>query len=172
MTLRLAVEPQPPAVERERQALVLAQAQERPPRSAAVPAEAAAPAEATQQAAATGGSIAELLATADAAQGKTVAKKCGACHSFDKDGPNKVGPNLWDIVGAKHAHKADFNYSDAIKGMPDKEWTYAELDAFITAPKTYAPGTKMTFPGIKKPEERAALIAYLRSLSDNPKPLP
>ena len=113
-----------------------------------------------------------LLATADAAQGKTVAKKCGACHSFDKDGPNKVGPNLWDIVGAKHAHKADFNYSDAIKGMADKEWTYAELDAFITAPKTYAPGTKMTFPGIKKPEERAALIAYLRSLSDNPKPLP
>ena len=133
-----------------------------------------APAEPTQQAAAPagGGDIAELLKTADAAQGEKLAKKCGACHNFEKGGPNKVGPNLWDVVGAKHAHKEDYNYSDAIKGMHDKEWSYAELDAFLTAPKTYAPGTKMTFPGLKKPEERAAVIAYLRSLSDNPKPLP
>lgn len=140
--------------------------------TAAAPAEPAASAEPIQQAAATGGDIAGLLATADAAQGKTLAKKCAACHTFDKDGPNKVGPNLWDIVGAKHAHLADFKYSDAMKSLADKEWSYAELDAFIAAPKTYAPGTKMTFPGIKKPEERAALIAYLRSLSENPKPLP
>lgn len=134
---------------------------------------AAAPAEPTQEAAATGGGdIAALLATADVAQGKTVAKKCAACHNFEKGGPNKIGPNLWDIVGAKHAHKEEFSYSDAIKGMHDKEWSYAELDAFLTAPKQYAPGTKMTFVGIKKPEDRAALIAYLRSLSENPKPLP
>jgi len=138
----------------------------------AAPAEPAA-AEPTQQATATGGGdIAALLATADAAQGKAVAKKCAACHNFEKDGPNKIGPNLWDIVGAKHAHKEDFKYSDAIKGMADKEWTYAELDAFLTAPKQYAPGTKLAFPGIKKPEDRAALLAYLRSLSDSPKPLP
>jgi cytochrome c len=131
-------------------------------------------AEPAQQAAAPagGGDITALLKTADAAQGQTLARKCGACHNFEKGGPNKVGPNLWDIVGAKHAHKDDYNYSDAIKGMADKEWSYAELDAFITAPKTYAPGTKMTFPGVKKPEERAAIIAYLRSLSDSPKPLP
>ena len=104
--------------------------------------------------------------------GETVAKKCAACHNFEKGGPNKVGPNLWDIVGAKHAHKDDYSYSDAIKGMADKEWSYADLDAFLTAPKAYAPGTKMTFPGIKKPEDRAAVITYLRSLSDSPKPLP
>ena len=137
------------------------------------PAEPAA-AVATQAAAAPagGGDLAALLAAADPAQGQTVAKKCAACHNFEKGGPNKVGPNLWDIVGAKHAHKEDYSYSDAIKGMADKEWTYAELDAFLTAPKAYAPGTKMTFVGIKKPEDRAALIAYLRSLSDSPKPLP
>ena len=128
---------------------------------------------ATQTAAApAAGDLAALLAAADPAQGQTVAKKCAACHNFEKGGPNKVGPNLWDIVGAKHAHKDDYSYSDAIKGMADKEWSYAELDAFLTAPKAYAPGTKMTFPGIKKPEDRAAVIAYLRSLSDSPKPLP
>jgi cytochrome c len=144
-----------------------------PAAAEAAPAEPAA-ADATQTAAAPagGGDIAALLAAADPAQGQTIAKKCTACHNFEKGGPNKVGPNLWDIVGAKHAHKEDYSYSDAIKGMADKEWTYAELDAFVAAPKTYAPGTKMTFVGIKKPEERAALIAYLRSLSDSPKPLP
>jgi cytochrome c len=133
-----------------------------------------APAEPTQQAAAPagGGDIAALLKTADAAQGQTFAKKCAACHSFEKGAANKIGPNLWDIVGAKHAHKEDYTYSDTMKGMADKEWSYAELDAFLAAPKAYAPGTKMTFPGIKKPEERAAVIAYLRSLSDSPKPLP
>ncbi len=136
------------------------------------PAEPAADATQTATAPAGGGDLAALLAAADPAQGQTVAKKCAACHNFEKGGANKVGPNLWDIVGAKHAHKDDYNYSDAIKGMADKEWSYAELDAFLAAPKTYAPGTKMTFPGIKKPEDRAAVIAYLRSLSDSPKPLP
>ena len=119
-----------------------------------------------------GGDLAALLTAADPAQGQTIAKKCDACHNFEKGGPNKVGPNLWDIVGAKHAHKDDYSYSDAIKGMADKEWSYAELDEFLTTPKAYAPGTKMTFPGLKKPEDRAAVIAYLRSLSDSPKPLP
>jgi cytochrome c len=136
------------------------------------PAEPAA-ADATQTAAApAGGDLAALLAAADPAQGQTVAKKCAACHNFEKGGPNKVGPNLWDIVGAKHAHKDDYSYSKAMSDMADKEWSYAELDAFLAAPKTYVPGTKMTFVGIKKPEDRAALIAYLRSLSDSPKPLP
>jgi cytochrome c len=143
-----------------------------PAAAEAAPAEPAAAATQTATAPAGGGDLTALLAAADPAQGQTVAKKCAACHNFEKGGPNKVGPNLWDIVGAKHAHKDDYAYSDAIKGMADKEWSYAELDAFLTAPKTYAPGTKMTFPGLKKPEDRAAVIAYLRSLSDSPKPLP
>jgi cytochrome c len=138
----------------------------------AAPAEPAADATQTAAAPAGGGDLAALLAAADPAQGQTVAKKCAACHNFEKGGPNKVGPNLWDIVGAKHAHKDDYSYSKAMSDMADKEWNYTELDAFLAAPKTYLPGTKMTFVGLKKPEERAALIAYLRSLSDSPKPLP
>ncbi len=61
-----------------------------------------------------------------------------------------------------------FNYSSVMAGMHDKKWTYEELNAFLTSPKTYAPGTKMTFAGLKKPEERADVIAYLRTQSDNP----
>jgi cytochrome c len=124
-----------------------------------------------QTASAPTASIADLLKTADPAAGKQVAKKCTACHSFDKGGPNKVGPNLWDIVGAKQAHAPDFSYTDAIKNLGG-QWTYEELDKYLTSPKTYAPGTKMSFAGVKKAEDRAALIAYLRTLSDTPKPLP
>lgn len=124
-----------------------------------------------QTASAPTSSIADLLKTADAAAGQKVAKKCAACHSFDQGGPNKVGPNLWDIVGAKQAHAPDFAYSDAIKKLGG-EWSYDELDKYLASPKTYAPGTKMAFAGLKKPEDRAALIAYLRTLSDSPKPLP
>ncbi len=127
---------------------------------------------ATQQAAASGSGIAALLATADPAAGQKIAAKCKACHNFDKGGANKIGPNLWDIVGAKHAHRDDFKYSEAMTAMHDKVWDYNELDTYLTSPKTYAPGTKMIFPGLKKPEERANLIAWLRTLSDSPKPLP
>lgn len=116
--------------------------------------------------------IAPLLASAKVAEGENIAKKCAACHSFNKGGANKVGPNLWEIVGANHAHAEGFAYSAAIAGMKAKPWTYEELNAFVANPKAYAPGTKMAFAGIKKPEERAAVIAYLRSLSDAPKPLP
>ncbi len=130
-----------------------------------------APATGEQAAAAPEGGIADLLRTADAAAGEKVAAKCKACHTFDKGGPNKVGPNLWDIVGAKQAHLDSFKYSEALKGLGG-DWTYADLDAYLTAPKTYAPGTKMAFVGVKKAEDRAALLAYLRTLSDTPKPLP
>jgi len=123
------------------------------------------------QTAATGGALPDLLKAADPAVGAKVAAKCKACHDFSKGGPNKVGPNLWDIVGAKQAHLDNFTYSDAVKKL-GKQWTYEELDKFLTTPKDYAPGTKMAFPGLKKPEERAAVIAYLRTLSDSPKPLP
>lgn len=123
------------------------------------------------QTAAAGGGLPDLLKAADPANGAKVAAKCKACHDFSKGGPNKVGPNLWDIVGAKHAHAENFNYSDAIKGLSG-DWTYENLDKFLTKPKDYAPGTKMAFPGLPKPEDRAALLAYLRTLSDSPKPLP
>jgi len=116
--------------------------------------------------------VAPLLASADLANGEKLSKACAACHSFDKGGPNKVGPNLWNIVGAKHAHAEGFAYSDAIAAMADKPWSYEELNAFLAAPKVYAPGTKMGYAGMKKVEDRADLIAWLRSLSDSPQPLP
>lgn len=126
--------------------------------------EAAAPAAAVEP-------IAVRLARADVEAGKAAAKKCASCHSFDKGGKNGVGPNLWGVVAAKKGHAEGFAYSAALLGTGG-EWTYDSLDSFITNPKAYAPGTKMSFAGIAKPEERANLIAYLRSLADSPAPLP
>lgn len=117
------------------------------------------------------GDIAPLLAKADPAAGQAAAKACASCHSFDKGAAAKVGPNLYGIVGSKHGHMEGFAYSDAIKGHAGN-WDYAELNKFIYDPKAYAPGTKMTFAGVKKDQERANIIAYLRSLSDSPAPLP
>lgn len=116
--------------------------------------------------------ILPLIAAADPAAGEKVFSKCKACHTVAKGGPNGVGPNLWNIVGGPHAHVDGFAYSSAIAGMKGKPWTFEELNAFLLSPKTYAPGTKMTFAGLSKPEDRAAVIAYLRSLADNPVPLP
>ncbi len=116
-------------------------------------------------------SLGALLAAADVASGKKLAKKCSSCHSFDKGGKNKVGPNLWDIVGRDMAQVAGFKYSDALAGMGGT-WDYAALDRFLTKPKEMVPGTKMSFAGVKKPEGRADLIAFLRGQSDNPPPLP
>lgn len=115
--------------------------------------------------------IAPLMAAASVDAGKDVAKKCVTCHSFDKDGPNKVGPNLWNIVGAAHGKKPGYTYSSAIAELPGN-WDYEALSHFLASPKTYAKGTKMSFAGLQKPEDRANVIAYLRSLSDAPKPLP
>ena len=117
-------------------------------------------------------SIASLLAAADASRGEAAVKACKACHSFDKGGPNKVGPNLFDIVGGAIAGREGFNYSAALKAKQGETWSYQALDAFLTKPKAFAPGTKMTFGGIKKAKKRADLISYLRSLSDNPAALP
>ncbi len=116
-------------------------------------------------------SLAALLAKADPAKGAKIAKKCASCHSLEKGGPNKVGPNLWGVVGRPVASHPGFNYSDALKQLGGS-WDFERLDRFLTAPKKYVPGTKMGFAGIKKPEDRADLLAYLRTLSDNPAPLP
>ena len=112
-----------------------------------------------------------MIAQADPAQGQKVATKCLTCHSFDKGGSNKIGPNLWNIVGNKPAHIEGFAYSEALKSLQHM-WTFEELDKFIANPKAYAKGTKMTFVGLKKPEDRAALLSYLRTLSDSPQPAP
>jgi cytochrome c len=116
--------------------------------------------------------IAERLKTADAAKGETISKKCLACHDFTKGGPNKVGPNLWNIVGSKPAEVPGYAFSDAMKAREDKPWTYEALDAFLAGPRADVPGTKMTFAGLPKPQDRADLIAWLRQQSDQPVPLP
>jgi cytochrome c len=111
------------------------------------------------------------LAKADVAKGEAAGKKCLACHSFEKGGPNKVGPNLWNSVGNQRAHAQGFSYSAAMKEKGGN-WDVESLDRFLTNPKAEVKGTSMAFAGIRRPAERADVIAYLNSLSDNPKPLP
>lgn len=115
--------------------------------------------------------IAPLLAAASVDAGKTVTRQCTSCHTFDKGGKNGVGPNLWDKVGHKAAATEGFAFSPAMKEK-NPEWTYENLNQFLANPKGFVPGTKMAFAGLRKPEDRANLIAYLRTLSDSPKPLP
>jgi cytochrome c len=116
--------------------------------------------------------IAPLLATADVAAGEALAKKqCASCHTFTEGGKAGVGPNLYNVIGAKHGHVAGFNYSDAIK-KKDGPWTYEEMNAWLKKPTAYAPGTKMAFAGINSDKQRADVIAFLRSLSASPAPLP
>ena len=100
------------------------------------------------------------------------AKKCAACHSFDKGGANKVGPDLWGVVNRPIASHEGFSYSEALAGKSGDAWDYDHLNEFLTSPKAYAPGTKMSFAGISKDTERADVIAYLRTLADEPAPLP
>ncbi len=113
----------------------------------------------------------QRLASADVKRGETAAKKCQACHTFEKGGPNRVGPNLWGIVGRARATQSGFDYSAAMKDKGG-EWNVGDIDKFLTSPKAFVPGTKMGFVGISKGTERADVIAYLNTLSDSPKPLP
>lgn len=117
--------------------------------------------------------IAERLASADAAAGEKSAKVCMACHSFASDGANKVGPGLFEVVNRKPGSHPGFKYSDAMAAFGEAHsWDYETLDVYLTNPKAEVPGNKMAFAGLKKPEDRANVIAYLRSLSANPAPLP
>jgi cytochrome c len=133
---------------------------------AAAPAAAAAPAQPEEP-------LPVLLAKADAAAGQKATMKlgCVACHSFAEGGKNGVGPNLYNVVGHATASHDGFVYSAALKGKGG-DWSYDNLDAWLTKPGAYAVGTKMTFAGIADAKTRADVIAYLRSLSAAPVPLP
>ncbi len=122
----------------------------------------------TVDAAASG--LVALVASGDVAKGEKVSKKCKACHVFDEGGKNKLGPALWGIVGSDIASRDGFNYSGALSEL-EGDWTYEALDQFLAAPKTYVPGTKMVFAGLKKEQDRADLLAYLRTLDAEPAPL-
>lgn len=116
--------------------------------------------------------IEALLANANVDNGRQVAQRqCGACHTFTEGGRSGVGPNLYGIIGAPHGHVAGFNYSGALKGKPG-EWTYEQLNEWLFKPAAYAPGTRMAYAGLSNTQQRADLIAFLRSLDANPKPLP
>lgn len=116
--------------------------------------------------------IAFYLASADPAKGAEVFKKCAACHNAANGGPNALGPNLWGVLGeevGKGAH--GFAFSDALKSKGGV-WEWQNLSDWLKSPKAFAPGTKMTFAGLSKPEDRANVIAYLNQQSDAPKPMP
>ncbi len=115
--------------------------------------------------------IEELFATASVEKGAAVAKKCAACHNFQEGAGAKVGPDLYGVVGRKVASAEGFAYSEAMKGHGGV-WTPLDLNHFLTNPKAAVPGTAMAFAGLPKDVDRANIIAYLNSLSHDPKPLP
>ena len=112
-----------------------------------------------------------LLAKADAKKGEGYAKACATCHSFDKGGAAKVGPNLYGVVNRPIGSAAGFAYSEALQ-KKGGTWSFDDIYKFIANPKGYAPGTKMGYAGEKDPQRRADIEAYLRTLADTPAPLP
>jgi cytochrome c len=115
-----------------------------------------------------------VLPTADITAGKTTTAVCQTCHNFDKGGPNMTGPNLYGVVGRKPGSHPGFSYSPGMVAMGDKlgMWTYDDLNTFLSGPQAYVQGTKMTFTGLKKQDQRINVIAYLRTLNDSPVAIP
>ena len=116
------------------------------------------------------GDIMALLASANVADGKKIFKKCAACHSIAKDGGNKIGPSLWGVLGRKAGSVADYKYSKAMTAY-GKPWSFEEMNGFLTKPKDWLKGTKMSFVGLKKETDRAAVILYMNKNTGSPLPL-
>ena len=115
--------------------------------------------------------IEAYLAKADVTKGQAVFNKCAACHNADKGGANQLGPNLWDVIGEPIGQGKGFAFSDAL-AKKGGTWNWDNLSQWLTSPKAFAPGTKMTFAGLSNPQDRADVIAFLNSHSDAPKPMP
>ena len=115
--------------------------------------------------------IVALMAQGDVESGKKVFKKCAACHSIKKDGVNKIGPALYNVVGRSVGGVDGYKYSKALASY-NKEWTFEELNGFLKKPATYLKGTKMAYAGLRKEVDRASVIKYLNQSGDNPTPLP
>jgi cytochrome c len=115
--------------------------------------------------------IEAYLAKADPAKGQQVFNKCMACHNAEKGGANQLGPNLWDVIGEPIGQGKGFAFSDALS-KKGGTWSWDNLSQWLTSPRAFAPGTKMTFAGLGNPEDRANVIAFLNAHSDAPKPLP
>ena len=115
--------------------------------------------------------ITELLAMGNLAHGEKVFKKCSACHMVAADGKNMIGPNLWGVIGRNAGSISDYNYSKAMIAY-GKEWSFEEMNAYLIKPQAYIKGTKMAFAGLRKEKDRASVILFMNSKSNNPKPLP
>jgi len=115
--------------------------------------------------------IATLMAQGDVNKGEKIFKKCAACHSINKGGPNKIGPALYNVVGRKVGGLEDYRYSKTLASY-GKEWSFEELNGFLIKPAAYLKGTKMSYAGLRKEVDRASVIKYLNQNSDNPKLLP
>lgn len=112
-----------------------------------------------------------LLANANLSAGERITRRCLSCHTFESGGGNGMGPNLWNVVGSDIAAVAGFGYSNALEGL-EGNWTFEALDGFLESPRGYASGTIMSFAGLRNLDDRINLIAYMRSMSDNPVALP
>ncbi len=115
--------------------------------------------------------ISALLAMGNVDHGKSVFKKCSACHSVKKDGKNKIGPALYNVLGRNVAALSDYKYSKALMAY-GKSWTFGEMNGFLIKPQVHIKGTKMAFAGLKKEKDRASVILFMNQNSDNPLPLP
>ena len=115
--------------------------------------------------------IVALMTQGDVESGKKVFKKCAACHSINKDGGNKIGPALYNVVGRSVGGVDGYKYSKALASY-NKEWTLDELNGYLIKPAKWIKGTKMAFAGLRKEKDRASVIKYLNQNSDNPLPLP
>lgn len=114
--------------------------------------------------------IMALFASTSAAEGAKVFKKCAACHSIKEDGANKIGPALWGVLGRSAGSIPDYKYSKAMAAY-GKNWSFEKMNGFLKKPKDWIKGTKMSFAGLKKPKERAAVILWMNENTNSPLPL-